>query len=581
MLRGTLVLFAGMFTITILRRQLYIHNWLGMVLITAGAALVGASSVLYQSPNGPSDANMMAAAGLGVNSYTATAALGSHLHYTASYSRVASRGMLDIQDLTSPTATAARPAASSGAGLLSWLLGGSSSGMLGAGSAEVAAAPLFGDVLVVVAQMFTALQFIMEEKYLVQFKVPALLAVGLEGCWGLLLCAIALPLTSVIIGRDGLPIDDALAAFRAIFTNPQLGLAVYSSILSIAFFNFFGVSVTKSLSGAARATIDACRTLFIWLYALHAGWERFHMLEVVGFLVLISGTSLYNEILKSCLPGFTPVTEHQPPQQPRRRHRTTPPSVATASRTDAATPDELVIPLLADSAAESTGIPTAVGSRAPPVPLRRPAPAHTQAFDAAQSSGTSGSWVYTMARSMRMGIHTLSPQSLGISGGLAPEEGSQSDYSGSESGSYMSSTPGGLLASSLRQDGGVSGTSLSPTRGLGPDDFIGFAPPQWQGSGSGSGRARVSFGETVVGGQGSAAGGGGAGPAAGPSPTLRGPPGGAGASSGRELRPAIRRGGASLVMQRSASLGNLPVRQDSMGTNQPRSSGRPPRGSQQ
>lgn len=61
--------------------------------------------------------------------------------------------------------------------------------------------------------------------------------------------------------------------------------------------------MTKSLSGAARATIDACRTLFIWLYALHAGWESFHALEVVGFVVLISGTSLYNEIIKSCLPG--------------------------------------------------------------------------------------------------------------------------------------------------------------------------------------------------------------------------------------------------------------------------------------
>lgn len=61
--------------------------------------------------------------------------------------------------------------------------------------------------------------------------------------------------------------------------------------------------VTKSLSGAARATIDACRTMFIWLYALHAGWESFHMLQVLGFVVLISGTSLYNEILKSCLPG--------------------------------------------------------------------------------------------------------------------------------------------------------------------------------------------------------------------------------------------------------------------------------------
>ena len=64
-------------------------------------------------------------------------------------------------------------------------------------------------------------------------------------------------------------------------------------------------AVTKSLSGAARATIDACRTLFIWLYALHAGWESFHALEVVGFVVLISGTSLYNEIIKSCLPGVS------------------------------------------------------------------------------------------------------------------------------------------------------------------------------------------------------------------------------------------------------------------------------------
>lgn len=73
-------------------------------------------------------------------------------------------------------------------------------------------------------------------------QVPALLAVGLEGCWGLVLCGIALPLASVIKGTDGLPLDDAAAAFRAILSNPQLGLAVYSSILSIAFFNFFGVS---------------------------------------------------------------------------------------------------------------------------------------------------------------------------------------------------------------------------------------------------------------------------------------------------------------------------------------------------
>ncbi len=36
------------------------------------------------------------------------------------------------------------------------------------------------------------------------------------------------------------------------------------TVLSIGAFNFTGVSVTKRLSGAARCTIDACRTIFIW-----------------------------------------------------------------------------------------------------------------------------------------------------------------------------------------------------------------------------------------------------------------------------------------------------------------------------
>ena len=52
------------------------------------------------------------------------------------------------------------------------------------------------------------------------------------------------------------------------------------SIVSIAFFNFFGLSVTKSLSGAARATIDACRTLLIWVFSIYVGWEVFHALQV-------------------------------------------------------------------------------------------------------------------------------------------------------------------------------------------------------------------------------------------------------------------------------------------------------------
>lgn len=52
MLRGTLVLFAGLLTIVMLKRRLHTHHWLGMALIVAGAALVGASSVIFDAADG-------------------------------------------------------------------------------------------------------------------------------------------------------------------------------------------------------------------------------------------------------------------------------------------------------------------------------------------------------------------------------------------------------------------------------------------------------------------------------------------------------------------------------------------------
>lgn len=68
-------------------------------------------------------------------------------------------------------------------------------------------------------------------------------------------------------------------------------------------FNFFGLSVTRDLSATARATIDTSRTLFIWLVSLGLGWETFKWLEVAGFVLLVYGTFLVNDIVappRSC-----------------------------------------------------------------------------------------------------------------------------------------------------------------------------------------------------------------------------------------------------------------------------------------
>jgi hypothetical protein len=41
-----------------------------------------------------------------------------------------------------------------------------------------------------------------------------LLAVGLEGLWGLVISAVALPVLTVVTGSDGLPLDSVTQALR-------------------------------------------------------------------------------------------------------------------------------------------------------------------------------------------------------------------------------------------------------------------------------------------------------------------------------------------------------------------------------
>lgn len=127
----------------LLQRRLHSHHWLGMVLICAGAALVAASSSLYQRG-------------------------ASHARQPQTQPQLGAGGGGGHQ------AAAAPPRAA-------WW------GWLGKGGAAAAAPdPLLGNVLVVLAQLAAATQFIVEEKYLARYRAPVLLAVvrgAARGCW--------------------------------------------------------------------------------------------------------------------------------------------------------------------------------------------------------------------------------------------------------------------------------------------------------------------------------------------------------------------------------------------------------------
>ena len=103
-------------------------------------------------------------------------------------------------------------------------------------------------------------------------------------------------------GPDGWAIDDVKRAVSEVLANWQLQVAVAGAVLSMAFYNFFGVSVTKRLSSTARLSIDACRTVVVWVLSMLAGWERFIGMQLLGYIILVCGTTLYNELLSVVIP---------------------------------------------------------------------------------------------------------------------------------------------------------------------------------------------------------------------------------------------------------------------------------------
>jgi uncharacterized membrane protein len=156
---------------------------------------------------------------------------------------------------------------------------------------------LVGDALIIFAQLIVAIQMCVEEKIMSVYDTPALKAVGYEGIFGALtLGTLLIPM--YWIRFDGVPFENFPDAMAQMGNNWVIPVAMAGNMLSIAFFNFFGISVTKAMSAAHRMVLDSVRTVLVWGFSLAMGWEQFHALQLLGFFVLTIGTALYNEIIR-------------------------------------------------------------------------------------------------------------------------------------------------------------------------------------------------------------------------------------------------------------------------------------------
>ncbi|CAJ0933445.1 unnamed protein product, partial [Mesorhabditis belari] len=160
-----------------------------------------------------------------------------------------------------------------------------------------------GNLLIITAQIIVAIQMVYEQKFLNQYNVPALFAVGLEGLFGMMILSVLMfPMYFIHVpntfstnpqGR----LEDVFFALKEIRECPTIAVALVGTIISIAFFNFAGVSVTKELSATTRMVLDSVRTLIIWVVSIPFFGETFIPLQILGFALLILGMFIYNDIL--------------------------------------------------------------------------------------------------------------------------------------------------------------------------------------------------------------------------------------------------------------------------------------------
>lgn len=252
MTRGALVLFVGLFSVIFLKRKLHAFHWVSLVIVVLGVALVGLAGAIW-SGKSPDSAP----------------------RHTPELKEVILLAREAIAEASDPAVVQT----------------------------------IVGIFLIAGAQIFTASQFCVEEWILEHYALEPLKVVAWEGIFGFLVTIIGQTILHFTVGttlkgKNGY--FDAEEGYREIFTNRAIGISSLFIMVSIGGFNFFGLSVTRSISATSRSIIDTCRTLFIWIVSLGLGWETFKWLQVVGFALLVYGTFLFNELVRPPIKALIP-----------------------------------------------------------------------------------------------------------------------------------------------------------------------------------------------------------------------------------------------------------------------------------
>jgi hypothetical protein len=185
-------------------------------------------------------------------------------------------------------------------------------------TSELFIEPIIGIILLIFGQFFNSLGYIIQEKFIKKYIIHPSQLVGFEGLWG---CCMYLILLIVFQNiscdnwSDNLKkgicfyhegnetyIEDSKFALEQMWDyKPLLILSIFF-VISIALYNLVGIKLTELVSSIHRVVVDEVRTVFIWLFFIifnqvEGTHEELHYLQLIGYIFIVFGTIIYNEIL--------------------------------------------------------------------------------------------------------------------------------------------------------------------------------------------------------------------------------------------------------------------------------------------
>ena len=162
--------------------------------------------------------------------------------------------------------------------------------------------------ILLIGQLFGSIGYIIEEKFMGDFDdLDPYLMAGVEGVFGILMWLVILPILNVIpcdnvdLCSFGV-VENTLETFEEYGREPIHFVWSTCTMIIVPLQYACGLSITKLGSAAQRTTIECARNITVWIFFLTVPvfgkiTERFMWLQLAGFVILLLGVLVYNEIL--------------------------------------------------------------------------------------------------------------------------------------------------------------------------------------------------------------------------------------------------------------------------------------------